>query len=786
MARTRKKKGRKKNGSGIGLSDGVKKSLFAIVLLAVSILALLAFAGLAGVVGEKVDLWFAYGFGWNRWFFAVVLFIFGWKAMFPNKDIVAPGTLIGIILFFLSFNGLVNLLAIGIVMDASVAINSGGIVGLPVSGLLTQAIDFWGAFVVALAIMVAAIFLVFNISFHGVIEWFQDWKTGSTRVREKDAWQDDQEEEDEDIMVVEEEEWDDFVEEDEEAVEEEGDEKALPPAGVPVVASQSAEEESVMTTKTRRHIKIPVDLLDENSTEAESGDTDRAQEIIQTTFEHFGINVSMAGVRVGPTVTQYAFKPHKGVKLSRIVSLQNDLALALAAHPIRIEAPIPGKALVGIEVPNKTIGSVGLRELLESRDFKGRKSNAMAPLGKDVGGNVVSVQVDKAPHMLVAGATGSGKSVCLNVIIAALLYQNGPDDLKFIMVDPKRVELGVYAGIPHLLVPPITAVDEAINALKWGVREMERRLDHLAKAGARDIDSYNAKSKERMPKVVIVIDELADLMSQNKRDVEAVIVRIAQMARAAGIHLVLATQRPSVDVITGTIKANIPTRLAFAVASQVDSKTMLDVSGAEKLLGRGDMLVSTPQISKPKRLQGAYISDDEIDRMVKFLKKEGTPDYNHQITEDSRTGGSAFKSDDSDPLLEDAIQVVLQSKKASTSFLQRRMRIGYSRAARIVDLLEEMGVIGPQNGSKPRTVLITEWPPAGSEPEAETEDNAQETEESDEFEDESGEEEVQEDYELEDDEEEALDEFEDEDEDEEDLDTEDEEEEYEEGNLDEE
>ena len=343
--------------------------------------------------------------------------------------------------------------------------------------------------------------------------------------------------------------------------------------------------------------------------------------------------------------------------------------------------------------------------------FKNRKSDLTAPLGKDVGGAVVTFSVDSAPHALVAGATGSGKSVCLNTIIVSLLYQNGPDDLKFIFVDPKRVELGRYAGIPHLLVPPIVKVDEAINALKWAVREMERRLDHLAKFGVRDIDSYNQKSQERMPKIVIVIDELADLMSQNKRDVEAVIVRIAQMARAAGIHLVLATQRPSVDVITGTIKANIPTRLAFAVASQVDSKTILDVSGAEKLLGRGDMLIFSPKHSKPARLQGAFVSDDEIERVVNFLKKEGEPDYNYQVTEDTRMGGTSFGSDDSDDMLDDAMQVAIEAGKVSTSYLQRRLKIGYSRAARIIDIMQELGAIGEANGSKPREVLVTSWPP---------------------------------------------------------------------------
>ncbi len=725
MARKRKhgkkKSNRKKrSSSSAGLSDGVKQSLFAIVLIAAAILALLSFVDLAGSLGYTVDSVLALGFGWDRWLFAVVLFIFGSRAMMPSKETFTPSGMIGVLLFFLSFNGLVNLLTIGIVLDVEAATLYGGAIGLPVSGILTQAIDFWGAFVVAIAVAIASVFLMFNLSFHTVIKWWQ--ATRSEGRAEEDDWE---EEEEEDILIVEEEE-DAYEEEDE-------DEESLSP--VPVMPLAKGEQESVMTTKKRRRMQIPVDLLEDSSKEPESGDIDHAQQVIQTTLEHFGIDVTMASVRVGPTVTQYAFKPARGVKLSRILALQNDLALALAAHPIRIEAPIPGKSLVGIEVPNKVIGSVGLRELLESRDFKGRKSNAMAPLGKDVAGHVVSVQVDKAPHMLVAGATGSGKSVCLNVIIAALLYQNGPDDLKFIMVDPKRVELGVYAGIPHLLVPPIVKVDEAINALKWAVREMERRLDHLAKAGARDIDSYNAKSKERMPKVVIVIDELADLMSQSKREVEAVIVRIAQMARAAGIHLVLATQRPSVDVITGTIKANIPTRLAFSVASQVDSKTIIDMGGAEKLLGRGDMLVSTPQISKPKRLQGAYISDDEISKIIKFLKQEGEPDYNYQVTEDTRAGGSVFNSEDSDPLLEDAIQIVLQSKKVSTSFLQRRMRIGYSRAARIVDLLEEMGIVGPQNGSKPRVALITEWPVGGAQEVADFEEDVYEEDEVEDSED---------------------------------------------------
>lgn len=726
MARRRKRSKRRNEG---GLSDGVKQSIFAVAIVVTGVLFLLSFFGAGGTVGAFFDGILTSLFGWDRWLFAIVLLALGWSAIFPDRRLLSNVNLIGILVFFLSFNGLLNLLLAkeGLIEDVE---RAGGYAGLLISAPLVGLIGFWGAFVVALAGIFVAIFLTFNVSLHSILTVHTHF-TNLGRILHREGAEEDDEEYDEDDEEYEEEEGDEEAEDDEEYEEEVDDEEDEDKEAVAAVPVAVGAGESVMTSRRRRKIGIPINLLDDRKFEAKAGDTDRASEIIQKTFKHFKIDVEMVDIRVGPAVTQYSLKPAQGVKLSKIIGLQNDLALALAAHPIRIEAPIPGKALVGIEVPNQKVGSVSLRELLESKEFKNRKSNMSAPLGKDVSGAVSSLLVDKAPHTLVAGATGSGKSVCLNVIIVSLLYQNGPDDLKIIMVDPKRVELGVYAGIPHLLVPPITKSEEAINALKWGVREMERRLDHLAKHGARDIDAYNAKSKERMPKIVFIIDELADLMSQNKRDVESLIVRIAQMSRAAGIHLILATQRPSVDVITGIIKANIPTRLAFAVASQVDSKTILDISGAEKLLGRGDMLMSTPQLSKPKRLQGAFVSDEEIKRVVKFLKKEGDPDYNYQVTEDTRGGGIAMKASDSDPLLEEAINIVINDKKASTSYLQRRMRIGYSRAARIVDLLEEMGIIGPQNGSKPRDVLIDEWPPAGTAPEPE-DDEELETEEIDE------------------------------------------------------
>lgn len=721
---------KRKSGGGFEMSEGVKQSITAILLGALAVIFLLSFFGLAGTAGELIDGALSYLFGWTRWLFAILLLIAGWGVVFPESNVLRPITLAGITAFFISFNGLINLLFLDV--EAGQAIDTaGGLIGLLVSDVLQGFLSFWGAFVIAFAILVISVVLIFNVSLSAMFSipsWFNGARPTIGRRDEEEEYEGGVEEDEEED---EEEEGYDEEEDEEEYEEDEDEEPAGRKRGAVVMpgAAVAGMGEEVMTSSQRRKMEIPLDILDDKKLQAKAGDTTRAMEVIQQTFQNFGIDVEVKDVKVGPSVTQYAFKPAMGVKLSRIVALQNDLALALAAHPIRIEAPIPGRSLVGIEVPNQTIGTVSLREILSSDEFKKRKTDFTSPLGRDVTGTVQQVSVDKAPHMLVAGATGSGKSVCLNILITSLLYQNGPDDLKLIMVDPKRVELGVYAGIPHLLVPPITKVDEAINALKWGVREMERRLDHLAKFGVRDIDSYNAKSKERMPKIVIVIDELADLMSQNKRDVEAVIVRIAQMARAAGIHLILATQRPSVDVITGTIKANIPTRLAFAVASQVDSKTILDVAGAEKLLGRGDMLMTDPQTSKPRRIQGAYVSDDEIEKIVNFLKQEGEPDYNYQVTEDGRTGGVALDSGDSDPLIEEAIQIVVDSGKASTSYLQRRMKIGYSRAARIVDILEEMGIIGEQNGSKSREVLIDEWPQGGYEEEEDDEEEISDEEE---------------------------------------------------------
>lgn len=733
MAKRRSK--RKSRSSSGGIPEEVKQTIFAIILIAFGFLMFFSLFEAAGTLGDWLNYALSSVFGWSKYLFVLFFLVFGWNILVPSRAFFGNLGYIGALLFFIGLNGIINTLMIepGTETLEILQVN-GGYLGLILSLFLFNAIGMAGVLIIGFTLIILGLVLGFEISLENIISAKDKMKDKMSDLvdadgpllsrKSEDEYDDDidfDEEDDDDAVLIEPDEEDEVVEDDE--IEEDEVVEARP------VVAEDDGKETVMTSSRRRRVQIPSDLLDDQSTDAVSGDVDRDSEVIRKTFAHFGIDVDMADHRVGPTVTQYALKPPQGVKLSKIVSLQNDLALALAAHPIRIEAPIPGRSLVGIEVPNESIGAVGLRELMESKEFKDRKSAMTAPLGKDVGGHVVSLVVDKAPHMLVAGATGSGKSVCLNTIIVSLLYQNGPDDLKMIMVDPKRVELGRYAGIPHLLTPPIVKPDEAINALKWAVREMERRLDHLAKFGVRDIDSYNKKSKEKMPKIVVIIDELADLMSTtDKRGVESVIVRIAQMARAAGIHLILATQRPSVDVITGVIKANIPTRLAFAVASQVDSKTILDVSGAEKLLGRGDMLISTPQISKPKRLQGAFVSDDEIERVVDFLKKEGEPDYNLSVVEQEKTGGTVLDDGEDEPLLEDAIQEVISTGKASTSYLQRKMRIGYSRAARIMDIMSEMGVIGESNGSRPREVLVDEWPPREEE-EVSTEEEGVEVEE---------------------------------------------------------
>jgi S-DNA-T family DNA segregation ATPase FtsK/SpoIIIE len=506
------------------------------------------------------------------------------------------------------------------------------------------------------------------------------------------------------------------------------------------LAIMAEPEEEEMPIKKRKSGLIstytppPLSLLEEDKGKPNTGDIKGNLNIIKRTFLNFGIEVEMDEVTVGPTVTRYALKPAEGVKLSRIVGLQNDLALALAAHPIRIEAPIPGKSLVGIEIPNKSKSTVGLATLLADEKFQNSSKALTIGLGRGISGKAIFGNLAKMPHALVAGTTGSGKSVTIHSIIASLLYRNGPDDLKFILIDPKRVELTLYNNIPHLLTPVITEAKKTILALKWAAKEMDRRYDILESESVRDIESYHnnifgnkaKKTKtnsegmevqmdaERLPYIVIIIDELADIMSSYPRELEAAIVRLAQMSRAVGIHLILSTQRPEVNVITGLIKANIPARIALKVSSQIDSRTILDAGGAEKLLGAGDMLYSSGE-AQPERLQSAFISEEEVKKVVKYLSDA----YKDEVTEEITLSAGSISPDksifeaslededteDDDELYEEARQCVMEAGKASTSYLQRKLKLGYARAARLMDALEERGVIGPGEGSKPREVL---------------------------------------------------------------------------------
>lgn len=480
--------------------------------------------------------------------------------------------------------------------------------------------------------------------------------------------------------------------------------------------------EHAMVVEDENYEYPPIELLSKPDKKKLKGGakalTDTATKL-QKTLYSFGVSAKVENVSVGPAITRYELKPAEGVRVSKIANLADDIALNLAAETIRIEAPIPGKQAVGIEVPNKEKEAVHLREVLESEDFQNNKSKLTVALGKDVAGNIQLADIAKMPHVLIAGSTGSGKSVCINTIISSIIYNAKPSEVKMVMVDPKVVELSVYNGIPHLLIPVVTDPKKAAGALAWAVQEMDNRYNLFAAKGVRDIKGYNkAIEKEEgqgtLPQIVIIVDELADLMMVAAKDVEEAICRLAQKARAAGMHLVIATQRPSVDVITGLIKANVPSRIAFAVSSQVDSRTILDSVGAEKLLGKGDMLFFPTGFPKPVRVQGAFVSDEEVEKIVGFVKKNGTANYSEDILETIENSNKTEKElaqeqaedDETDPFLMDAIEAVIEQGTASTSFIQRRFKVGYARAGRIIDQMEERGIISGYQGSKPREVLM--------------------------------------------------------------------------------
>jgi S-DNA-T family DNA segregation ATPase FtsK/SpoIIIE len=584
----------------------------------------------------------------------------------------------------------------------------GGAVGGLVGGMILSALDKWPAGILLFVAMVLSVFFAFGISPKVILHLFDMFRREPGEEEEIDS-----------VAAL-------------KARAEGGGFKLN--EGVPVERHGAREGARLSTMKnsaqkltpSENHEALtaasdpdwqmpPINLLNQKQDKADAGDVEGNAEIIHGTFANFNIDVEMEGANIGPRVTQYTLRPPTGVKLTKITALENNLALDLAAHSIRMEAPIPGKRAVGIEVPNQKAATVRLSSLLQSKEMTDIKSPLGFAIGKDISGKPVVADLAKMPHLLVAGQTGSGKSVMINTILGSLLYRNSPSDLKLILVDPKFVELGTYNDVPHLLTPVMTEPEKVISALKWAVAEMERRLKAMAEVNASNIAEYNQlKQEEGMPYVVIVIDELADLMMMAARDVEALIVRLAQKARAAGIHLILATQRPSVNVITGLIKANVPARIAFTVASQVDSRTIIDQAGAEKLLGMGDMLFYTTDMPKPKRVQGALIEKTEVVKLTRFIKDQREPQYNDEVVSQpvvlngkggvvADTGGS----DADDDMWRDAVRVVIEGRKASTSLLQRRLRIGYGRAARLIEQMEEQGIVGQADGSRPREVLVS-------------------------------------------------------------------------------
>lgn len=708
--------------------DTTQRGLVVIFLFALAAISVLSFIGSAGEVGVWVDRVLGWGLGWGRYIAPVIFGVLGYVFLHPDTYQVRPLNYTGLAFFLLGGLGLLHLfIPFDQVVEAAVAGNGGGYLGIFLSYPLIRFAGIWVTIIVLLGLFVGSLLIMFNTSLRGLIHAIRRvgfvggigaWLRRRVHATMNGYTIDKNDSTEEENLEPEYYNTEDAPEKE---VESGFSSKEV---GETAPVNEADLEQMTFVPKKKTHkpmkkIDIPLTLLSDKSEKPTSGDIDANKVKIQQALESFGIDVEMGEVSVGPMVSQYTLKPSEGVKLTQITSLHNDIALALAAHPIRIEAPIPGKSLVGIEVPNKAIATVTLKQMLTSKGFKQRKDNLTLCLGKDVSGKPYSSSLQSMPHLLIAGATGSGKSVCINSIILSLIYQNSPSELRFIMVDPKRVELSVYNGIPHLLTPVVTDVEKTVNALKWTVAEMDRRYELLSREGKRSIEAYNSgvSEEQRMPYVVFIIDELADLMSVAANSVEAAIVRLAQMSRAVGIHLVLATQRPSVNVITGLIKANMPARIAFSVASLVDSRTILDFSGAEKLLGRGDMLFLDAQLSKPKRLQGAFIEDTEIENVVNFLRGQVEADYMEEVTEKvTKSSIPDFEgagSEEGDDLLEDAKEVILQAGKASASLLQRRLRVGYARAARLLDILEEIGFIGPADGAKPREILVQNDAPEG-------------------------------------------------------------------------
>ena len=702
-----KKKENQKEDSDIlsSLQKETIQGIIAILFFVLSVFFVLSAFGKAGPVGNAIYNFFSYLFGWGYYLVPILLIILCVSFFNSLKRSLALTHTIGGVLFFVSSLSLLNIFT-----------QKGGVVGSIISSPLISLFALYASTIILLSLIIISFLVMFDIPLKlNFSQWFR-----------KEVDEIDPTEEKELILSP-------------------ATAEALKKSESEDTKKQNVEKPTekkdfdlsmgTMNLSAKEFIPPPLSLLEKDKGKPGVGDIKANSNIIKRTLANFGINVEMDEISIGPSITRYALKPAEGVKLSRIVGYQQDLSLALAAHPIRIEAPIPGKSLVGIEVPNTTKTMVGLGSLLGATEFQESEKPLLIALGKGISGMSYFANLAKAPHMLIAGATGSGKSVTIHAIITSLLYRNSPDNLKFIMVDPKRVELTLYNKIPHLLTPVITDAKKAILALKWAAKEMDRRYDILQKESLQNIESYHKNivhpalkkikagkedetlSIETMPYIVIIIDELADIMQSYPRELESAIVRLAQMSRAVGIHLILSTQRPSVNVITGLIKANIPTRLALQVASQIDSRTILDMSGAEKLLGAGDMLYLSGEMSQPQRIQSAYITEPETKVVVKYLYENYEPEVPNEI--DIATAGQSEIGKNSifeasigeereemdDDLYEEAKQTVISAGKASTSFLQRKLGVGYARAARLIDMLEAQGVIGPGSGAKAREII---------------------------------------------------------------------------------
>lgn len=746
---------RRSSSSSLQIESHVQREIWGVIYMAMCILTVLSINGKLGIVGTFWNNFLTPIFGWGIYAVPVLLGAISLALFFARRIRFDFTRIVGITLMVISALGTIHLaVPEDQIYEVAKVGEYGGYIGFVSSFIARQVIGLTGAYVVFLALFLISVLMTFSVSLTQMLSVFDftfpskaapkmTKRSIAPKKDEEEEAEDDYFEQDEDMVIhtisalprgedeegetlklrkihpEEEEVIEKKVKMDEREDDDEDGEK-IPVERIAQVLDQAeAEAETV--------VEIPwefpsLDLLSDRSENVEL-DQDSLREKAETIRDKLGqfdIPVKMHEVHVGPTVIQYTLKPHEGVKLSKITSLKSDLALALAANAIRIEAPIPGKALVGIEVPNDHRVIVHLREMLESEEFlslqKKSKSKLLIPFGRDVTGKPIMEDLAAMPHMLVAGSTGSGKSVFTNGMLLSFLYQNSPRDLKMILVDPKRVELTPYNAIPHLLTPVITEPDKAAIALRWVVAEMTRRYTVCADAGHRSISEYNddPNSPQHMPRIVVVIDELADLMMVAGKEVEASICRIAQMARAVGIHLIVATQRPSVDVITGLIKANIPARVAFTVTSSIDSRTILDGMGAEDLLGRGDMLYLSGTMGKPIRVQGVFVSTQEVQKITNRVKLtiENEPIYNEDVTSKKTASmnvqgvPSSNMSDDDSDLYDQALEIVKQTQKASATMLQRHLKVGYSRAARLIDMMEENGVVGPASGAKPREVYV--------------------------------------------------------------------------------